>query len=544
MSDAERLSLLFRGHDRAHGTYGSPQREQKPTGVKWGITATARTIRTPPTLDLFKRHLEGSYPLGIIPITTNNGCYWGGLDIDDYALNPLDLIRKIENASLPLVPVSSKSGGLHLFLFLTEEQPASLVQSVLQNLAAKLGLAGCEIFPKQTKVLAEKGDLGNWLCIPGLGTTFDGKFSEQAGIKKTGARQTLEEFLNHAEQSRITPLQLAALDNHEQPKKRGGGGPPANGPGGAAGGAGGKDDPFWDGPPCLQHLAAQGVPDGGRNSTLFMMGLYFIRKDEATWRNKLDEANRQYFNPPLDSEEVNLVMKSIERKGGTNPEEGYKYTCRTQPMASHCNSKLCRGRRFGIGSEEEVPKLSGISKLNTEPPIWFANVGDVRVELTTEQLQQFYKFHAVYMEKGNVCFPAMKQSDWLAMVGVAMQTEVTILDVSPEVSLSGQFKELLEEFLTDRQVADDKEELLRGLPWRDVDEGRVYFKLSALEGFLTRQNFRHFTRSKISQRLKDLGGDHHFFNLKNRGVNCWWIPLSILNNVIPFPLPKIERGPI
>lgn len=538
MSDnAKRLFALFRGFEGAHGTYSAPEKEIKPTGIKWGIKNSARTKREPPTVELFVKHLAGEYPLGIIPITEQGGCWWGGIDVDDYSINPLVVIQKIESAKLPLVPVTSKSNGLHLFMFMQKPEQAALVQSVLQNLAARLGLSSSEIFPKQTKVIAEKGDVGNWLCLPWLGTTFDGKLSEQTGIKKTGARQTLEEFLNFAEGHKVSHDTLLSLDDGAPKPKPS---PPSPGGGGTEGG-----DPFSDGPPCLVHLAEQGVPDGGRNSTLFMMALYYVRKYglEGPWKAKLEEANRLFFNPPLDASEVSGIINSVVKKAPEG-EDGYKYTCKTQPMASHCQSKLCRGRRFGIGNAEQTPKISGVSKLASEPVLWFINVGDIRIECTTQQFQQFMMFHALCMDKLNVSFNFIKQADWMTMVGEAMSHEVTIIDVPPEVSILGHFKELLEEFCTDRQIADDKEELLRSLPWKGVDEQRVYFKLSALQTFLDRQNFKHYNRTKLTQKIKELGGGDQFFNLKNRGVNVWYVPLSLFSPPPAYSIPPIEQGPI
>ena len=52
---AERLANLFKGAQNGHGTFGIPEKETKPTGFKWGIKNTARTKRTPPTLDLFQK---------------------------------------------------------------------------------------------------------------------------------------------------------------------------------------------------------------------------------------------------------------------------------------------------------------------------------------------------------------------------------------------------------------------------------------------------------------------------------------------------------
>ena len=531
-SDAQRLMDLFRGFETAHGTYDQPTKENRPTGIKWGIGSSARTRKEPPTLELFQKHLQGEYPLGIIPITQAGTCWWGSIDVDDYSINPLDVIARIESRKLPLVPATSKSGGLHLFLFLTIEQPAATVQTVLTQLAAQLGLANSEIFPKQTQVLAERGDVGNWLCLPYLGTTYGGKLQEQTGLKKTGARETLREFLNHADNAKITAEQLSLYEVEEQKPHNSTKQPKS-------------DIPFSDGPPCLQHLADQKIFDGqGRNNTLFMMALYYIRKDISSWKQELEEANRKFFTPPLDSGEVQNVIHSVEKKGARDPEEGYKYTCKKIPMCNHCNSKLCRGRQYGIGSAEEFPRITGISKLNTEPPIWFINIGEIRLEATTEQLQQYTKLHQLVMEKGDVCFRAMKQADWLVLLGDAMKQEVTLIEVPEEVSITGQFKELLYEFLTDRQTADDKEELIRGLPWSDPDTNRVYFKLRALQEFLDKSGFKNFSRGKIVNRIKEAGGDRMGMNLKGGYINVWFLPLNKLPNAPLPPLPTLPERPV
>ena len=535
LTPAKRFMELFKGAEKSHGFFGPPEKEIKASGgSKWSIRSSARTKREPPTLELFEKHLNGTYPLGIIPINERGGCWWGGIDVDDYSINPIEVIQKIENLKYPLIPVSSKSDGLHLLLFMAEEQPCSLVQLVLTHFAAKLGLSGSEIFPKQTKVLTERGDLGNWLCLP-FGTTFGNKLADQQGIKKTGAKMTLEEFLNIAEKSKITSKQLNQYEKETETRRYS------------------KDiiptatystrEAFSDGPPCLQHLAENGINDGGRNSTLFMMALYYIRVDPSSWKTRLEEANRIFYQPPLSSEEVSALIKSVERKG-SNPEQGYKYTCKTQPMVNHCNSRVCKGRKFGISNGEDTPKITGLSKMGKDPSIWFISVGDERIEATTDQLQNYYRFQALCLER-EILFKTMKQSDWIVLLQDAMQQGVEQIDSPPDVGTSGLFQELLEEFLTDRQIADDKEELLRNIPWKDSEEQKVYFKLSALQNFLDRQNFKHYSRGKLTQRIKDLGGGHQFFVLqKNRGVNTWFIPLGILPESPTYQLSEIKKGPI
>ena len=50
----------------------------------------------------------------------------------------------------------SKSGGAHVFLFTDSFAPAALFRSKLKDMAAKLGYANAEIFPKQNKVDMKK----------------------------------------------------------------------------------------------------------------------------------------------------------------------------------------------------------------------------------------------------------------------------------------------------------------------------------------------------------------------------------------------------
>jgi hypothetical protein len=103
-----------------------------------------------------------------VPITEDGTCQWGSIDVDSYDDNPT-LIASATEAGL--VPCRSKSGGLHLFLFLAEAMAAAEVQAALAALRDRLDLPeSTELFPKQTTL--GEGDHGNWLCMPYLGTTY------------------------------------------------------------------------------------------------------------------------------------------------------------------------------------------------------------------------------------------------------------------------------------------------------------------------------------------------------------------------------------
>jgi hypothetical protein len=155
----EKFKQIFEGLKIAYGQYQKGERGEN--GKQGG---KAFIVRGNVTDDLWENHLKGEGPaLGIIPITENNTCRWGCIDIDEYNFNHLVLITNIRKLKLPLIVCRSKSGGAHVFLFTKEFISASLMQGTLKKMAKMLGYEGCEIFPKQTEILVERGDTGQQL---------------------------------------------------------------------------------------------------------------------------------------------------------------------------------------------------------------------------------------------------------------------------------------------------------------------------------------------------------------------------------------------
>ena len=94
------------------------------------------TIDEPVTTDLWQNHLDGKQIIGIRP-EFNEKCKWGCIDIDpaDYKdYSEKKYVEIIKNHKLPLVPVKSKSGGLHLFLFLSDWADKGKVVEKLQEI--------------------------------------------------------------------------------------------------------------------------------------------------------------------------------------------------------------------------------------------------------------------------------------------------------------------------------------------------------------------------------------------------------------------------
>lgn len=511
---------LFAGHGSAHGTHGEPESDGRG---KMGIKRTARTLREPVTVDLWQQHLDGTRPLGVICIREDSTCSWGSIDYDVYDGDVIRICAEVDRRGLPLVPCRSKSGGLHLFLFATEAVPADTMRAALSNLAAQLGIGSSEIFPKQTQVLTDRGDIGNWIVMPYYGGTFGGKLREQVGLRATGAELTAEEFCRACEGARQTPESVESLRSARVRARRSGNG------------GGHEVDDFSDGPPCLQHLAESGFPEGGRNNALFMIGVY-ERKRGGDWKDRLEDANRRLMHPPLQSEEVVQVVRGLSRKD-------YQYTCKTEPMCSHCDSSLCRTREYGVG-QGDVPVITSITKLGSDPPIYFADVCDVRMRLDIDELFNYQLFRKACLVQGNFVLQPMKERDWTIILSDAI-SKLQVEAAPPDSTESGAFIEMLEEFCTNRSAGSRVEDLLRGVPWHDEDEGHYLFRLKDVTRFVSREGaYRDLKRAQISRLLREAGAEPKHVKIKGRSVCVWTIPDAFLEAPPEIPTPTMPAEPM
>jgi hypothetical protein len=487
-SVAERFLQLFEGNTRAHGASAVQER------AKHGkMKATYEVVYEPLTLDLVQNHLGGKIGVGSIPIDETSRCSFGALDIDDYNLDLSALLAKIKRFKLPLVLCRSKSGGAHLYLFLSEKVAAVEVRDRLGEFASVLGWGNCEIFPKQEEVISERGDVGSFINLP----YQNAKHTTRYAIKEDGDSLTLEEFLDLAEGVKLSALDLASIK------------------------LGSDSQVLLDGPPCCQKLTEFGVPEGGRNTTLLNVGIYYRKSSPSDWRDLLEKHNQDYCTPPLPAKEIVIIQEQLEKKD-------YAYTCKQEPLHSHCNKSLCRSRKFGIGFHSN-PVMGGLTVVESEPPVWFVNVDGARLELSTKQLQMQVEFQRACMEQMYTMPAKMKDADWRDLVDSLLK-DATRISVSEELTQKGLFVELVETFCTSRIAAHSPEELLTGKPW--TEEGRTYFKLSALQEFLKRNGFTQYTRGQITERLKEMNEGveadktYRFKDNQDRwkSVRVWFVP--------------------
>jgi hypothetical protein len=300
---------------------------------------------------------------------------------------------------------------------------------------------------------------------------------------------------------------------------------------------------FTDGPPCLEHIFADGPVSSERNKTLFMCGVYCRLKSPDDWVEEFEAMNHKLFTTPLPSSEVQGVNKSLNKKD-------YFYTCNDEPFKSHCDVVLCKTRKYGVGtSTADMPKIGGLTILMSEPKLYFMDVDGNRIQLTTEHLQNQHMWQKSVIEQATIYPPIIKQADWQAMMANLL-SEATRLDAPEELTVSGEFRELLRIFCSSRIQAREPAELQIGKPW--TEDGYTMFKLSGLQEFLRQRHFTHYNRAQIQEQLKQLNGNSechgHKSITKEDGsrttIRVWWVPefdddeieldIQEIDNDVPF----------
>ena len=90
------------------------------------------------------------------------------------------------------------------------------------------------------------------------------------------------------------------------------------------------------------------IGEGGRNNALFHYGVYAKSKWPENWKSKLVVLiTKVQWNNPLSDTEVNIITKQHDKK-----DWGYK--CNDQPMYSLCDKKLCKSKKFGIRTRDNI----------------------------------------------------------------------------------------------------------------------------------------------------------------------------------------------
>ena len=126
---------------------------------------------------------------------------------------------------------------------------------------------------KQTKILIDRGDTGNFLNMP---YHSDSRTTRYA-FDDNGEALNTKEFLDYVQPFIITPNKFRKLDTS----------------------FGTDEEVLQDGPPCLQHLCRKGFGEGSRNNALFNLGVYARMSDGDNWEVTVQRYNMDFLKPPL-----------------------------------------------------------------------------------------------------------------------------------------------------------------------------------------------------------------------------------------------------
>jgi len=452
---------IFEGNNSVRGvmTLGAPAAAGEKQEVKCYMPSA------PVTQQMWDEHIEGKEPsLGIVPINEQSLCKWGCIDIDVYdTINHLTLMRHIKGKGYPLITCRSKSGGAHLFLFCKEFLPAKIMKHKLEEIAEDLGYGDSEVFPKQTELLMDQGDKGSFLNLPYHGGDTSTRYAFTSG----GEYATLEQFYSMYDEWAQTKEEIESIKIKPQPK---------------------EEQAFPDGPPCLNKLAKEGFTQGSRNNALYNIGVYRKKANPDNWEKMMDADNNKYIVPPLPSKEVVTLQKSLEKKD-------YKYKCKEAPIQPVCEAHKCSKCPFGVGygeSDIQLPEFKDLTKICSDPPLYFLNVDSKRIKLTGEQLLEPRLFKLEVFKQANIAIAKMPPMEkWISDYVTPLSAPGAIREVKAIESMTPAFqlRELLFEFTRNISTGNELDDIANHVSYTDEKEGITYFLAKDFTDFIKRNGW-------------------------------------------------------
>ena len=344
----KRYIKFFDGYRNAYGLADFDHQEAKVDPESGKKKPVYRWNYEPLTEAIYEAHLNGKLSIGIQPCNENSEARLGVIDIDpkDYDdFNKKFFIDIIQDFDLPLIPIESKSGGLHLCLFMDQFTDAKALKSFLTNLLPLFKLKpNNEIFPKQTELTRdeETGKLkpGQFINLPYYG-------NKRRALNIDGTPFAIDKFLEVVEANLVSKGQLEIITANIDKKIYEG-----------------TDADLMDGPPCLADISKISNKEGFDGKDRFMYNYHVFAKMKYPdgWEQKVKNAPVKFFEErhanAWDDKILNAKLKSWKRS-----DKGY--TCTQSPLSDFCKKGICVKKRFGVlaGSKGSYPVLTNLRKI-------------------------------------------------------------------------------------------------------------------------------------------------------------------------------------
>ena len=490
--EQKRFIQIFSGLERA---YGQTQSRSKNESGK--LEAKSWIEKELLTEQKWIDHLNGKEPsLGIIPIRDDNTCTWGAIDIDTYdGFDHKKLITTILAKKLPLVVCKSKSGGAHVFLFVTEPCTARDMQIKLTEIAAWIGYGESEIFPKQIE-LNSKGT-GNFLNLPYNHPEYPTRYALD---DEGNALDTLAMFIKHYESKVVSQISMVVIEKPVTEK---------------------KNDDFKNAPPCLVTLASQGFAEGSRNMAMFQLGVYLRQRFPEQLENKLDYYNTKYFSPPLPSREVLTILKQVEDKK-------YFYRCEDPTFKSVCEKIKCQTMKFGVGNSASND-ITSLKKWVSDNPMYEVTHNGKVIILSLDQLANNGEYRKACIAQANESPRPIAPAIWSDIVDNLLKSmgEGDYIMLPGEVTAKGQFLDQLKIFLENNGGAKDRQDVLQGMVYEH--KNYLFFKPQSFRDFLKMKRFTKMSDSHQYKIFQEFGGNIAKLRVGPKPEHTWKVPSSIVD---------------
>lgn len=498
--EAQQFQLLFMGKNNTYVKNELPK-EKPEAGTK--IKTKIINVEGKVDKDLLVHHLEGDYGVGICPVNTEGKCHFAVLDIDYYTAKTRKMFDIIREYQLPLLPFRSKSGGLHVYIFLKKTASAKSVRDVLNkvvyyfSLESMYGKGKVEVFPKQEKAEG----FGSSITLPYFNCENPYTYLMDLEGNKIDFRDALQ--IISKKQTTLEDVETA-LDNL----------------------------PYNDAPPCIQRILLSeevGSEDSGRNNFLFSFAVYAKKKYGAGFETYVEEVNNR-FQCPLESTVIEQICASVRNNE-------YPYKCKDIPCNAFCDKVMCKKREFGLGRAKG--HFTGIDygqlyRYKTAEPYY---IWKLRLQGQEEWKDVVFKDERFLLDQRNfamLCVRYLNQApmlvspnDWYAILNSVLP-KIQDVEVKEESDTSGlsDLHFAFVSYLTNKQARRDcPYQIHMGLSvFKEVNGvKKYYFTHRGFYGYLRNQKIS-FDMSLMRETLKNFGAKEDILTYTNS-----------LNEVVSFP---------
>jgi hypothetical protein len=477
---AERIHALFQGSEHSHGTYATTM--VPGPGVKVEMRQVSM-VPGPATPADWENHLDGTKPLGVAPIRTDNTIVWAAVDIDRRPDRPVDhyeLAQILENADIQALVCRTKSGGAHVYVFFSEPIPAEAVTPRMNQLAKFLGWPGSEIFPKQLQhPPLEPHTHASWLNMP----YYDMERGDRICVRADRRELSVDAFIIQAENARYTLAQFNALRFAKHVED------------------------FDRGPPCLEQIASEGLGQGQRNDGMMGFAVLARKMNPDNWPDLIRKWNTQIVQPPLPADELKEIIKNASKSK-------YHYRCANEPLLSRCKVAVCRLRPFGVSDGEDggrAEEVAGLKIVKTDPPEFMVRLTSGE-EITCRASTLFdpYAFMLAAYTQHLKVLPQYSRKVWIKTIE-EITKDAVVVTPDTEISPEARLREALTEFVVELGITHESETIDTVLSGKAfVDGPVVWFRLKDFKAHLDKQKFDYpygeDKSSWVNNRLSKIGG--------------------------------------